>query len=152
MNIIFLTGHVGQDPQKKSFENNRTVITFSLATNKRYKGKDGEMHETPTQWHNVQAWGYLADVPVEKGSLVHVVGEVQYREYTDKDGIKRWTTDVVATELHIIQRVKKVQSAPMPNISDDPFAKNNPSTTDNAPLPTAIPGAAPTGDGDDLPF
>ena len=135
MNIIFLTGHVGQEPQKKTFDNNRSVLTFSLATNKRYKGTDGTMKETPTQWHNVQAWGYLADTAVQKGNKVHVVGEVQYREYTDKDGVKRWTTDVVATELHIIKVMTKV-GAPMPDVSDDPFAKRNQDTTDDAPLPT----------------
>ena len=151
MNIIFLTGHVGQEPKSKTFENNRKVITFSLATNKRYKGKDGEMHETPTQWHNVQAWGYLADTPVEKGNMVHVVGEVQYREYTDKEGIKRWTTDVLATELHIIKKMAKAGVTPMPDISDDPFAKRNQATADTDPLPTSIGGTQVAGE-DDVPF
>ena len=148
MNMIFLTGHVGQEPQKKTFENNRQVLSFSLATNKRYKSADGEVKETPTQWHNIQVWGYLAEVPIERGSLVHAVGELQYREYTDKDGIKRWSTDIVIsntipnTSVHIIRKFAKTQAPPI-TADMDPMVKRQPVTADGFTQPAAV--AAPDG-------
>lgn len=148
MNMIFLTGHVGGDPLIKTLENNRKVMTLSLATSKRYKAEDGTMKETPTQWHNVVAWGYLADVPAEKGSMLHVVGEVTYRKYTDKDGVDRYITDVVATEMHVIRKMQRV-SAPAPIASDDPFAHKYNKDADGFINPPAA--SAPTIK-DDLPF
>ena len=124
MNQVFLTGHVGQDPQTKTFDGGRKVQSFTLATSRRYKAADGTYKDTPTQWHNVQAWGYLADIPVKKGSMVTVVGEITYRKYQDDKGIDRYITDIVATEMHVIQKYVR-SSAPEITADNDPVLKYN---------------------------
>ena len=142
MNFCILNGHVGADPQIKKFENDRKVMTFTMATTKRYKAQDGSWKDMPAQWHNVQAWGYLADIPVDKGAQVEVKGEITYRKYTDKDGVERYITDIVATDLHMVRKFAKVQAAPI-TADMDPMIKRQPVTPDGFTQPAAV--AAPDG-------
>jgi len=113
MNFVILKGHLGQEPNVRTLENGRKVATFTMATTGRYKAKDGSWQDMPAQWHNIQAWGYLADIPVDKGAQVEVKGEITYRKYTDKDGVERYITDIVATDLHMVRKFAKVQGPPV---------------------------------------
>jgi len=99
-NSVQLIGHLGIDPEVKTFDNGR-MARISLATNEKYKNSNGEQVEN-TQWHNVIAWGRTAEIAEEylkKGQEVAVRGKLQTRQYEDADGNKRFTTEVVCNEL-----------------------------------------------------
>ncbi len=99
-NKVQLIGHVGQDPEIKQLENGR-VANFTIATNDSYTNAKGEKVEQ-TEWHRVSAWGKTVDIIeqlLKKGSHVAIEGKLTHRSYDDKDGNKRYITEVVANEL-----------------------------------------------------
>jgi single-strand DNA-binding protein len=107
-NKVQLIGHLGQDPDIKTFENDKKVATMSLATSEQYKNAQGEK-VTETQWHSVVAWGKLAEIAEKylvKGTEVVVEGKLVNKNYTDKQGIKRYVTEVQANELLILTKNK----------------------------------------------
>lgn len=107
-NKVQLIGHLGQDPDIKTFENDKKVANMSLATSEQYKNAQGEKI-TETQWHSVVAWGKLAEIAEKylvKGTEVVVEGKLVNKNYTDKQGIKRYLTEVQANELLILTKNK----------------------------------------------
>jgi single-strand DNA-binding protein len=107
-NKVQLIGHLGQDPDIKTFENDKKVANMSLATSEQYKNAQGEK-VTETQWHSVVAWGKLAEIAEKylvKGTEVVVEGKLVNKNYTDKQGIKRYVTEVQANELLILTKNK----------------------------------------------
>lgn len=103
-NKVLLIGHVGQDPEIKSFENDKRKANFSLATTEVYKNDRGEKVEE-TQWHRVTAWGKTAEIIekyVAKGKEIAVEGKLIHRNYDDKNGEKKYITEVVANELVLL--------------------------------------------------
>jgi single-strand DNA-binding protein len=100
-NKVQLIGNLGQDPEIKKFENGRAMARFSLATKESYRDSEGKK-VTETQWHNLVAWGPLAttiEKYLNKGSEVAVEGKLTHRTYEDKDGKKRYFTEVVLTDM-----------------------------------------------------
>ncbi|WP_179351099.1 single-stranded DNA-binding protein [Winogradskyella vidalii] len=100
-NKVQLIGNLGQDPEITNFESGKILAKFSIATNDSYKNAQGEKI-TDTQWHNVVAWGKTAQVIekyITKGKEVAIEGKLTSRSWEDKDGIKRYTTEVVCSEL-----------------------------------------------------
>jgi single-strand DNA-binding protein len=100
LNKIMLIGNLGKDSETRFTTNNTAVTSFTLATTHSYKGKDGNW-VNETTWHNVIAWSisdYMRDA-LKKGKKFYVDGRLTKREYTDKDGIKRYMTEVVADRL-----------------------------------------------------
>ena len=100
-NKVQLIGNLGNDPEIINLENGRKLAKFSLATNDNYKNAKGEK-VTDTQWHNVIAWGKAAEIIEKylvKGNEVAVEGKLTSRSYEDKDGIKRYITEVTCSEL-----------------------------------------------------
>jgi single-strand DNA-binding protein len=107
-NRVQLIGRLGGDPEIKSFENNRKMAKLNLATSEVYNNTKGERVES-TEWHNIIAWGKTAERAEEyllKGMEVMVEGKLTHRQYTDKEGIKRYITEVEASEL-VLMNVKK---------------------------------------------
>lgn len=103
-NRVILIGHLGQDPETKHFENGKAFTKFSLATNESYKNDKGEL-VTETQWHNLVAWNGLAKTAekiLSKGKEVVIEGKLVTRNYTDKDGVKRFITEIVVYELLLV--------------------------------------------------
>ena len=101
MNSVQLIGNVGQEPEFKSLDSGQKLVKFSLATNDYYKDKNGEKVKK-TEWHNVVAWGNLAenmDKFLSKGNQVAVKGKLTSRSYDDKEGNKRYLTEVVVNEF-----------------------------------------------------
>lgn len=99
-NKVQLIGRLGIDPEVKTFDNGQ-MTRLSIATSDRYKNNKGEQVED-TQWHNVIAWGKTAEIAekyLKKGQEVGIVGRLQTRQYDDKDGNKRYMTEVVCKEL-----------------------------------------------------
>jgi len=100
-NKVQLIGNLGQDPEIINLESGKKLARFTLATNESYKNSKGEKI-TDTQWHQVVAWGKTADIIekyVLKGKEVAVEGKLTTRTWEDKDGMKRYTTEVVCNEL-----------------------------------------------------
>lgn len=100
LNKVMLIGHLGRDGETRFTQNNVSVTTFTLATNYRYKGKDGNWVDETT-WHNVTCFN-LSDYfkeALKKGKKFYVEGRISKRDYTDKEGIKRYFTDVISERL-----------------------------------------------------
>ena len=100
-NKVQLIGKAGNDPEIKSFENDRKLANLSLATNEVYLNDKGEKVEE-TQWHRISAWGKTAEIIekyVTKGKEIAVEGKLVHRSYDDKNGEKRYVTEVVVSEL-----------------------------------------------------
>ncbi|WP_299519517.1 single-stranded DNA-binding protein [Winogradskyella sp.] len=100
-NKVQLIGNLGNDPEIINLESGKTLAKFSIATNESYKNAQGE-RVTDTQWHNIVAWGKTAQIVekfVTKGKEVAIEGKLTTRTWEDKDGIKRYTTEVVCNEL-----------------------------------------------------
>jgi single-strand DNA-binding protein len=104
LNKAMLIGRLGQDPEVRYTQSNTAVATLSLATNERYKDSNGEWQER-TEWHRVVAWGRLAEICqqyLSKGSQVYVEGPIQTREWEDREGQKRYTTEIKALTLTML--------------------------------------------------
>lgn len=100
-NSVRLIGNIGMDPDVKTFDNNRKMVRLSLATNDSYKNDKGEK-VTDTQWHNIVLWGAqanMAETYLKKGDSVIIEGRLASRNYNDKDGVKRYVTEVVVNEF-----------------------------------------------------
>ena len=100
-NKVQLIGNLGQNPEVKELNGGKKVAKFSLATNETYRNKTGEK-VTDTQWHNLVAWGKTAEIIekyLKKGSEVAVEGKLLNRNYTDKEGVKRYVTEIQVSEL-----------------------------------------------------
>lgn len=103
-NKVQLIGHVGQDPEVKDLEGGRKVANLTLATNDYYINDKGEKVEN-TEWHKVAAWGKIAEIIekyVVKGKEIVVEGKLTHRSYEDKDGTKRYVTEVVANDILLL--------------------------------------------------
>jgi len=103
-NTVQLIGHVGNEPEIVNLESGKKLAKFSVATNESYKNSKGEKI-TDTQWHNIVAWGKTAEIVenyVPKGKEVGIEGKLTNRSYEDKDGIKRYITEVVCHELLLL--------------------------------------------------
>jgi single-strand DNA-binding protein len=99
-----LIGHVGQDPEIKSFEGNKKFANLSIATKENYKNEKGEKVEE-TQWHRITAWGKTAEIIekyVVKGKEIAVEGKLRHRSYDDKNGDKKYVTEIVVSELLLL--------------------------------------------------
>lgn len=100
-NRVQLIGHLGMNPEVKDFENGKKLAKFSVATKLNYRDSNNEKVED-TQWHNVVAWGKeaeLAEKFLAKGSYVTIEGRIVYRNYEDKDGQKRYSTEIVMNDV-----------------------------------------------------
>jgi single-strand DNA-binding protein len=99
VNKVILIGHLGRDPETRRTGNGDAVVSFSLATTESWRDKATGERKDATQWHNVVIWnegiGKIAEQYLKKGSKVYIEGQLQTREFTDKDGNQRKTTEVV---------------------------------------------------------
>lgn len=103
-NKVQLIGNVGNDPEIVNLESGKKLAKISLATNETYKNSENEK-VTDTQWHNLVAWGKTADIIekyVTKGKEIGIEGKLTSRSYEDKDGAKRYITEIVLSELLLL--------------------------------------------------
>jgi single-strand DNA-binding protein len=103
-NKVQLIGNLGNAPQVITTENGKKLAKFSMATNETYTGRTGRK-ETETTWHNIIAWGNVAEIAekfLTKGKEIALEGKLINRSYTDKDGVKRYITEVQVNELLMI--------------------------------------------------
>jgi len=107
-NKVQLIGNLGQDPEIRTFDNGKAVVRFPLATTDSYRDPEGKKI-TETQWHQLVAWGGLAKTIgkyLVKGSEVAVEGKLTHRSYEDKEGKKKYITEVVLTDLVMLRNHK----------------------------------------------
>ncbi|MFB3906056.1 MAG: single-stranded DNA-binding protein [Acidobacteriota bacterium] len=112
VNKVILVGRLGKDPEMRYTAGGTPVTHFSLATNESWKGQNGERQER-TEWHNIVVWNKLAETCnqyLSKGKMVYIEGRIQTREWDDKDGNKRRTTEIVASDMRMLER--KLDGAP----------------------------------------
>lgn len=102
VNKVILVGNLGKDPELRYTASGAAVATFSLATTDRFKDKDGNQK---TEWHNIVAWRQLAEICgkyLHKGKQVYIEGRLQHRSYDDRDGNKRYITEIVADQMQML--------------------------------------------------
>jgi single-strand DNA-binding protein len=105
INKVILVGHLGKDPEVRQLEGGVSVASFPLATSETFN-KDGKKVEQ-TEWHNIVLWRSLADVAakfLQKGKLVYIEGKLRTRSFEDKEGVKKYTTEVVAENFTMLGR------------------------------------------------
>jgi single-strand DNA-binding protein len=137
LNKALLIGNLGKDPELRYTPSGKAVASFSIATTNQWKDKDGQKQER-TDWHNIVVWGRQAEIAkdyLRKGKQIYLEGRIQTRNYDDKDGNKRWITEIVADRFLMLGR------------------KGDSGAADEFPPPPAESSApAAAGNDDDLPF
>ncbi|MBI4478739.1 MAG: single-stranded DNA-binding protein [Acidobacteria bacterium] len=104
VNKVILVGNLGRDPELSYLPSGQSVAKFSLATSRSYKDKSGELKEE-TEWHNIVAWGKLGEICAQylsKGRQAYVEGRIQSRTWEGKDGNKRTSVDIVASDVQML--------------------------------------------------
>ncbi len=104
INKVILVGTLGKDPEVRQSTSGNTLTSISVATNEKWKDKNGEMQER-TEWHRVKFFGRLAEIAGEylkKGSQVYLEGSLRTEKYTDKAGVEKYSTDIIASELQML--------------------------------------------------
>lgn len=149
VNKVILLGNVGKDPEVKYFDNDRAVANFPLATTERgYRTSGGIDVPEKTEWHNLSCWGGLAKIAeqyVKKGDPLYIEGKIRTRSYEDRDGIRRYVTDIHVDNLEMLGR-RSDRAASQQAPADDMPA--------NAPQPStpSAPTNVDSSEVDDLPF
>ena len=103
-NRVQLIGNVGNDPEVKTFEGGKKVANLTIATKESYRNEKGEKVEQ-TEWHRIVAWGKTAEIIekyVSKGKEIAIDGKLTHRSYDDKNGEKRFITEVVVNEINLL--------------------------------------------------
>ena len=114
VNKVTLIGNVGVDPEVRTTESGVKVARVRLATTERMYNRQTNESTEHTEWHTITLWRSLADVVdrfVHKGSQIYIEGRLRTREWTDKDGIKRYTTEIMADDMKLLGRRQDNQSA-----------------------------------------
>lgn len=104
INKVILVGTVGKDPEVRYFQSGDAYCTLSVATSESWKDKSGEKQEK-TEWHRVKFTRKLAEIVgeyVKKGQQIYIEGKLETSKYTDKQGIERYSTDIVANEMQML--------------------------------------------------
>lgn len=106
VNKVILIGNLGSDPELRYTPSGAAVANFRIATSERWNDKDGKPQER-TEWHRIVAWRKLAEIAGEylkKGKQVYVEGKLQTRSWEDQDGVKRYTTEIIADKIQMLGR------------------------------------------------
>ena len=136
VNKVILVGNLGKDPEVRYLEGGTAVANFTLATSETYKDKGGNRIEQ-TEWNNVLVWRRLAEIEekyLRKGSMVYIEGKLRTRPWEDKDGVKRYTTEIIADNMTMLG------------------GKRDENTSTPTPPPTPTQNIPSPKDADDLPF
>ena len=137
VNKVILIGNLGQDPELRYTPSGAAVTNFSIATNEVWKDKEGNQQER-TEWHRIVLWTKLAEIAGEylkKGSKIYIEGRLQTRSWEDKDGVKKYTTEVIGDNMTMLDAKGEGGG-----------------TVSSAPPPSDQPPPADSGAEDDLPF
>ena len=147
VNKVILIGNLGADPEIRHLQNGASVANFRIATSETYKDRQTGEKREQTEWHNVVAWRGLAEITerfLRKGSKVYVEGKLRTRQWQDKEGQNRYTTEIVADEMTLLDRPTgdRQENAPSAQTAQSGQA---------APRPAPV-AAQDDAEMDDLPF
>lgn len=125
INKVILIGNLGKDPEVRHLDTGATVANFSMATSKNYRDKQDEW-QTVTVWHNIVAWKHLAEMAekrLKKGMQIYLEGELSTRKWQDKKGNDRYTTEIVAKIIRILEKQDKKEELQTQGAKDfdEPF-------------------------------
>ena len=126
LNKVMIIGNLGKDPEIRYTQSGSAVASFNVATTERFKDKNGQQQDQ-TEWHRIVAWGRLAEICGEylhKGSKVYIEGKLQTRKWTDQNGNEKYTTEIIAREMKMLDGAgKRGEDIPNPpTLPDDiPF-------------------------------
>jgi single-strand DNA-binding protein len=121
INKVILIGNSGKDPEFKTLPDGTAVAKIKLATSESYRLKNGDK-QTVTEWHSIIVWRSLATFAnqfVHKGSLLYIEGKLRNRNYEDKEGQKRYITEVIADQLVLLDKKAKLESGAVEDIIDE---------------------------------
>lgn len=129
VNKAILIGNLGNDPELRYTPTGQAVASFRIATSERWRDKDGQVQER-TDWHNIVCWGRQAEIAnqyLKKGRPVYIEGRIQHRSYDDKDGNKRFITEIIAQRLQLLGgRVEAgAQAQEIPDMPPEPEAEDD---------------------------
>ncbi len=154
VNKVILVGNVGKDPEVRYLEGGTAVCSFPLATSATYRNRDGE-RITSTEWHNIVLWRGLAEIAeryVKKGSQLFIEGRIRTRSWDDREGNKRYTTEIIADNMQMLGRrpddTSSDTQAPSEESQTDDKVEETP---DNKEYTDTDASTSPEED-DDLPF
>lgn len=119
INKVILVGRLGKDPEVRYTPDGTMVTTFNMATDESYKDKNGEKVQK-TEWHKVVTYRKLAEICgnyLVKGKLVYIEGKIQTRSWEDKEGVKRYATEIIANDMQMLD--SKGQSRPAESTAPD---------------------------------
>lgn len=151
VNKVILVGNVGLDPEIRTTESGVKVARVRLATTERIYNRQTNESSDYTEWHTITLWRGLADVVdryVRKGSQLYIEGRLRTREWTDKDNIKRYTTEILADEMKLLGRKSDGQQGGAPAASGYSAPAQQP--VQQSAQPSSVPQV--NDDPDDLPF
>lgn len=146
VNKVILVGNLGADPEMRQTSSGDPVCTLSVATSEKYKNRDGEL-QTTTEWHKVVLFRRLAEIAnqyLRKGSSAYFEGQLKTRKWVDKNGLERYTTEVEANELKLLDRQESQ--------SEVKVVKPVPGVNERAVMPKTTPRPATIVDDFDIPF
>jgi single-strand DNA-binding protein len=159
VNKVILVGNCGRDPEIRYLPSGQAVANVSVATTSRRKDKTSGEFVEETQWHRVTFFERLAEIVgeyVKKGSPIYVEGRLTYRKYTDKDGVEKQATDIIASELQLLGR-REGMGGPSGGDEEGGGQRRAAPATSRAPAPASRPPASKPSTGfddmdDDIPF
>ncbi|MDX9816042.1 MAG: single-stranded DNA-binding protein [Smithellaceae bacterium] len=134
VNKVILIGRLGKDPEVRYTPDGTMVTNFNLATDEQWRDKNGEKVQK-TEWHRIVTFGKLAEICgnyLVKGKLVFVEGRIQTRSWEDKDGIKRFTTEIIASNMQMLD--SKGQGKSTDDLPADNSAAGSDIPTDDVPF------------------
>ncbi len=138
VNKVILIGNLGKDPEVRHTQGGSAVATFSIATNEAWNNREGQREER-TEWHRVVAFGKLADICgqyLKKGKQVYIEGRLQTRSWDDRDGNKRYTTEIVANQMTMLGRAGEGPSdSYAPPIQDGGYSRGPASGPEDDDIP-----------------
>ena len=140
LNQVQIIGHLGKDPEARSFPNGDQVCNFSIATTERWKDKQTGEQKEATEWHRVGTFGKLAEICAQylkKGALVFVQGKLTTRKWTDKDGVEKYSTEIKADTMKMLGGKPEGERAPanaLPAAKRVPVSAGFDDMTDDIPF------------------
>ena len=154
INKVILIGNVGADPEVRALEGGVKVARLRIATTERIYNRQTQETKEPTEWHNVTLWRNLADVAdrfIRKGSQVYIEGSLRTRDWTDKDGNKRYATEIVANDLKMLGRRGDAPASGADNSYGGSYG-GAAQSSQSSPSPSGDIAASAPQEVDDLPF
>lgn len=144
INKVILVGNLGRDPESRYMPSGEQVTNIAVATTDRWKDKQSGEQKEATEWHRIAFFGKLAEIAAQylrKGSQVYIEGRLRTRKYTDKDGIERFATEIVAENMQMLGSRQGAgepmedRGAPSRPAQSRPAAKSMPSTSIDDDIP-----------------